>query len=192
MDGIDGIAAMQAAITGVGMAMILVDWGGHRGTMVVAGAISGAAMGFLPHNFPRARIFMGDVGSIPLGFSLASLVIIAAQDCGPGIILPFVALQAGFILDTGITLIRRGAKGEKVWQAHKEHFYQKLARSGLSHIQVTSMMSALDALSVIAVLFLYRRSGEMGRALIIASIVFAWLMLFVYAEKRFRRYQSPG
>ncbi|MHB8524268.1 MAG: MraY family glycosyltransferase [Limisphaerales bacterium] len=84
MDGINGIAAGQAALTGIGTALIVgLATGNWDGPVVLLSlAVSGAALGFLPHNFPRARMFMGDVGSAPLGFLLASLVLWAAVQGG--------------------------------------------------------------------------------------------------------------
>lgn len=129
MDGIDGIAAGQAAIIGVAIA-IAAAAGTERW---LALALVAACMGFLPMNFPKARIFLGDVGSGALGFTLAALITGAAtrQPVLEGllVLLPL----APFIVDTVLTLASRAIRGEQWWTAHVSHTYQVWARRVGSH-----------------------------------------------------------
>lgn len=186
MDGINGIASIQAGITGVGGAILGVAAGlsPQHPAVVISFAVGGAAIGFLPHNFPRARMFMGDVGSAPLGFLLAIVTWWMACSAGWWLLIPLGALHANFVLDTGITLIRRVVRGERWHEAHREHFYQRLVRTGWSHTCVT-MIEAVLQLAVLCVLITFL--GNSVIAQICASLVvgFVWITFFWIAEKRF-------
>ncbi len=123
---------------------MLFQQAGDLSGAVVAGAIAGAAAGFLPHNFPAARIFMGDVGSVTLGFALAVLSMIAHTRGG----VPWPALlliHGAFLFDTVFTLIKRLLRGENVVRPHREHNYQLLIRGGKSHFAVTSTYGVISA-----------------------------------------------
>jgi UDP-N-acetylmuramyl pentapeptide phosphotransferase/UDP-N-acetylglucosamine-1-phosphate transferase len=131
MDGSDGLAGGMAAIgfAAYGMAAW---WGGEAALAALCVAISSAAVAFLLHNHHPARIFLGDVGSIPLGFLAAGLGIVGwRNDQWP---LWFPVLVFGpFIGDATITLVRRLLRRERVWQAHRDHYYQRMVRMGLGH-----------------------------------------------------------
>jgi UDP-N-acetylmuramyl pentapeptide phosphotransferase/UDP-N-acetylglucosamine-1-phosphate transferase len=193
MDGINGLAAGQAATTGAGMALLgglaLGDFGATP--VLVSCVIAGAAAGFLPHNFPRARMFMGDVGSVTLGFLLASVALWLVKAGGRELIVPLALLHANFILDTGITLVRRILRGQPFDQAHREHFYQRLVRSGKSHVFVTTLQMVLQAL-VIVLLVVFVRSGVTLKWYIAATVIAIWLAFFCYAEACFRRSQQAN
>jgi UDP-N-acetylmuramyl pentapeptide phosphotransferase/UDP-N-acetylglucosamine-1-phosphate transferase len=108
MDGINGLAAGQAVATAIGTALVGVAAGlpaGHP-AIVLAVLVAGAAGGFLPHNFPRARMFMGDVSSVPLGFMLAVLAVWVARDANWWLIVPLGLLHTNFWLDSGLTIVR--------------------------------------------------------------------------------------
>jgi UDP-N-acetylmuramyl pentapeptide phosphotransferase/UDP-N-acetylglucosamine-1-phosphate transferase len=142
MDGIDGIAASEAAAVGVGIALLSVA-GGTADLAAIAAAvtIAAAALGFLVWNWPPAQIFMGDVGSIPLGYTLGFLLLVMAAG---GHWLPALILPAYFLADATITLLRRLLRGERVWQAHREHFYQRAVQRGLSHAAVVARVVGAD------------------------------------------------
>jgi len=132
MDGIDGLAGSEAAAIGLGLAGLALTAGPGDGVAPLAALTAGAAAGFLWHNRPPARIFMGDVGSVPLGFVLGWLLLDAAAQ---GLWAAALILPGYFLADATITLVRRAARGERVWRAHREHFYQIAVRRGLSHGQ---------------------------------------------------------
>lgn len=190
MDGINGLAAGQAVVTGLGMALLgsmaSGQWPVVSPPVVLSLVIAGAALGFLPYNFPKARMFMGDVGSAPLGFMLASLVIWLARDFGWWLLLPLALLHANFVLDTGITLARRVARGERWHQAHREHFYQRLIRSGKSHAFVTLWEMALQGV-VVGLMVAYVEAGTGLRAALAVGAIVVWLLFFAYCEVAFRR-----
>ncbi|MGO8698214.1 MAG: MraY family glycosyltransferase [Limisphaerales bacterium] len=188
MDGINGLAAGQAIVTGFGMALLggLALQGYHSAPVLWSVAIASAALGFLPHNFPKARMFMGDVGSAPLGFLLAVLTLWLAMSAGWWLLIPLVLLHANFVLDTGITLLRRILRGERWYEAHREHFYQRLIRSGKTHAFVTGWEMALQAV-VLGLMVLYLKAGVPVRVGLIAVVILLWLAFFAYCERLFRR-----
>jgi UDP-N-acetylmuramyl pentapeptide phosphotransferase/UDP-N-acetylglucosamine-1-phosphate transferase len=197
MDGINGIAAGQAVITGIGTAIIAALASDNRSNTLSLAALvlAGSALGFLPHNFPRARIFMGDVGSAPLGFALAALSLLVAARHGWTLLLPLFLLHLNYTLDTSVTLIRRWLRGEKVYEAHKEHFYQRLVRSGKSHAFATGAEMILQCFTLALALGCVGRNLPVQFALVLAGLLL-WSAFFFYAETRFRRAPantaSPG
>lgn len=141
MDGIDGIAGLQAVTAGIGW-LIAGKMLGADDAAVFGGVLAFSSLGFLLHNWQPARIFMGDVGSAFLGFSFAVLPLFplskgsgVAADAGNSGLLPPVAvlLVFCFVFDSIKTFLKRLLKKEKVWEAHREHIYQKLVIRGFSH-----------------------------------------------------------
>jgi UDP-N-acetylmuramyl pentapeptide phosphotransferase/UDP-N-acetylglucosamine-1-phosphate transferase len=193
MDGINGIAGGQAAITGIGMALLAGLAGGQSNSMpaVWSLALVGATLGFLPHNFPQARMFMGDVGSAPIGFLLAVLTLWLAKTVGWWLLVPLVLLHANFVLDTGITLVRRICRGERWYDAHREHFYQRLIRSGKSHPFVTGLEMALQIV-VLGLMVLYLHASLPMRVGLAALVILIWLAFFAFCERSFRRSNFGG
>lgn len=134
MDGANGLAGGMA-LFGFGAYAVAAGLSGMAGAMPLAiwsACIAAAAVGFLLFNFDPARIFMGDVGSIPLGFLAATLGLQGVQLGAWPEWFP-VLVFAPFILDATVTLLKRALRREKVWQAHREHYYQRLVRAGWSH-----------------------------------------------------------
>jgi UDP-GlcNAc:undecaprenyl-phosphate GlcNAc-1-phosphate transferase len=141
MDGADGLAGGMAAI-GFG-AYGLAAWiTGSDDLALLSWSICAAALGFLLFNFPPARIFMGDAGSIPLGFLAGALGVLGWQQHVWAAWFP-VLVFSPFIADATITLMRRGLRGERVWQAHKSHYYQRMVRLGMTHRQLALLEYAL-------------------------------------------------
>lgn len=140
MDGIDGIAATQAMAWG--LALLLWTPIALAGGMGLALAM--ACLGFLPFNFPRARVFMGDVGSGALGFLIAGSGLWLAREQGSAA-LGSLCVLAPFLVDAGLTLLRRIWRRERWWQAHSQHVYQRLARAWGNHAVVTAVYLILAA-----------------------------------------------
>jgi UDP-N-acetylmuramyl pentapeptide phosphotransferase/UDP-N-acetylglucosamine-1-phosphate transferase len=136
MDGIDGILTLQAIFVFIAL-VLLSPWQYMHDIgfdlMLVCAA---ACLGFLPFNFPRARIFMGDVGSGTLGFAIALAVL--WQMVVSGIITTGIVLCSAFVTDATCTLLSRMLRGRRWYSAHREHLYQWLARSGFSHARVVA------------------------------------------------------
>ena len=142
MDGIDGLAASEAAAISAGL-VLFASLGASSDPALrgLAAAVIGAAIGFLAWNWSPARIFLGDVGSVPLGYILGFLLLgLALRGYWKiALILPLY-----FLADATITLMRRLFRGEQVWQAHREHFYQQAVRRGLGHAAVVKRVIASD------------------------------------------------
>jgi UDP-N-acetylmuramyl pentapeptide phosphotransferase/UDP-N-acetylglucosamine-1-phosphate transferase len=142
MDGIDGITGTEAAAIGIGLLLFAsVGTGADPGLTMLAAAMVGAALGFLVWNWSPARIFLGDVGSAPLGYLVGFLLLdlVMRGFWKVALILPLY-----FLADASITLARRLLRGERVWRAHREHFYQLAVRAGLSHAAVVERVIAAD------------------------------------------------
>jgi len=146
MDGIDGIAGTEAASIGAGLLVFTTFGAGANSVLaLLCAALLGGSIGFLVWNWSPARIFLGDVGSAPLGYLLGFLLLgLAARGFWKiALILPLY-----FLADATITLGRRLLRGERVWQAHREHFYQLAVRRGLSHAAVVKRIIAADVVLI--------------------------------------------
>ena len=154
MDFIDGIAGTQAVTAGLGWFLtgkIL----GLDEISIYGGILAFSCAGFLIHNWQPAKIFMGDVGSAFLGFTYAVLPLLAKKENGEqSQFLPLIAvlLVWFFVFDAVYTFFRRLFKGEKVWNAHREHIYQKLVIKGYSHKFVTVLYGSLSLIVLISVI----------------------------------------
>ena len=137
MDGIDGLAGGTAFITSLVFSILCYMQGSSLVYLVSYGMISGC-LGFLFFNFPKARLFMGDVGSIFIGFSFANISIMASlydQSHTSLFVIPLLLFH--FIWDTIYTFFRRGINGENVFMSHRTHLYQLFNRLGYSHNTVS-------------------------------------------------------
>ncbi|RQU85172.1 glycosyl transferase [Burkholderia cenocepacia] len=133
MDGADGLAGGMALFGFGAYAVAALTAPTSSPDLIVAGsAVAGAAFGFLLLNFHPARLFLGDAGSIPLGF-LAGALGYWGWRAGVWPIWFPALVFAPFIADASVTLLRRLLRGEKFWQAHREHYYQRMVRAGVGH-----------------------------------------------------------
>ena len=142
MDGIDGIAAVEA-ITITGGAAAIMYWNGGGGQVVWLASLTVAVAGFLIWNWPPARIFMGDAGSGFLGFVLATLALATSRE-GFIELWSWVILLGVFVTDAAVTLLRRLLRGERVYEAHCSHAYQHAARRWGGHRPVTLLVGAIN------------------------------------------------
>ena len=160
MDGLNGLAAGTAVICSAFFGVISFVEGAQL-IHILSYVMLAASLGFLPFNFPRARIFMGDVGSQFLGFMFAALAVIGAEsDISQTSMLVMPLLFFHFIFDTVFTFFRRLYAGEDVTQAHRSHLYQLLNRIGWSHIQVGALQYGFAFLQGLAVLFLVTKNSS--------------------------------
>lgn len=144
MDGIDGIASVEAITTCVGGALIYWLLGQHEQIPLLL-MLAAAVAGFLFWNFPPARIFMGDAGSGFLGLILGVLTVMAAM-VEPQLLWSWLILLGVFVLDATWTLIRRLVRGDKVYEAHRSHAYQFASREYGAHLPVTLAVLAINVL----------------------------------------------
>jgi Fuc2NAc and GlcNAc transferase len=145
MDGIDGIAAVQALFMSVTGSLAAYLAGGGASAVLPLLLLAAATLGFLAWNWPPAKIFMGDVGSGYLGFSLGVLALWTVTERW---LTPWVWLILGgaFLADATVTLLRRARDGVKVAEAHRSHAYQRLSRHWRAHRPVTLAYLAVDVL----------------------------------------------
>jgi len=135
--------------------------------------LAAAALGFLVWNWPPAKIFLGDVGSVPLGFLLGWLLLklAAGGDWAAALILPLY-----YLADATITLARRAIRGERVWRAHRQHYYQRAVQGGRSHARVSAGIGATNLMLVaLAVLSLTQPWIALGLAGLVTALLLGWL-----------------
>jgi UDP-N-acetylmuramyl pentapeptide phosphotransferase/UDP-N-acetylglucosamine-1-phosphate transferase len=179
MDGIDGLAVSEAATIGGGSLLFaVVGTGADPAAAVLAAGIAGASVGFLAWNWSPARIFLGDVGSVPLGY-LSGFLLLGLAVRGHWRIALILPLY--FLADATITLLRRLFSGERVWEPHRQHFYQRAVRNGLGHAAVVKRVLAADFLLVGC-----GWAAENGRAMLSlsAAIVIVAVLLVALAAGR--------
>lgn len=131
MDGSDGLAGGMTVI-GFGYYGLIAFLAGDHNFAMINFSVAAAAMAFLSHNFHPARVFMGDAGSVPLGFLAAVFGILGWLSQLWTIWVPLLIFSP-FIADATVTLTKRLLQGKKIWQAHREHYYQRLVQSGFGH-----------------------------------------------------------
>lgn len=131
MDGSDGLAGGMA-VFGFGAYAIAAYLAGDNTLMLQSAVVAAASLGFLWFNFHPARIFMGDVGSVPLGFLAVALGLLGLQQGDWPLWFPLLVFSP-FIVDATVTLLKRLLRREKIWQAHRSHYYQRLVQMGWGH-----------------------------------------------------------
>jgi UDP-N-acetylmuramyl pentapeptide phosphotransferase/UDP-N-acetylglucosamine-1-phosphate transferase len=178
MDGSDGLAGGMATIGFAAYA--LAAWlAGETALAAFCVALSAASAAFLLHNLHPARIFLGDVGSIPLGFLAGALGLAGwRNDAWP---LWFPVLVFGpFIADATVTLLRRLVRGDKVWKAHREHYYQRMVLMGLGHRRTAWVAYVLMGLCAGAALLGRDQAPWLqGLAFFGASVILAALAVWI-------------
>ena len=180
MDGSDGLAGGMAAL-GFG-ALALAAWLGEAsGLTAFSASIAAAALAFLRFNFPPARVFMGDAGSIPLGFLAAALGILGARQSIWPWVFPLLVFSP-FIVDASVTLMRRAMRGEKVWQAHRSHYYQRVVLLGASHRQLALAAYALMLLCAALAFSLLVLPRLAAWLLILSAVIY--LLIFLAIDRR--------
>ena len=194
MDGANGLAGLMGMIGFAAMAWVAADQAQlelARLSMVIAGACSG----FLFFNFPRPRVFLGDVGSIPLGFLAATLGIFGYQQNVWTWAFP-VLVFSPFIVDATVTLAKRIARRERIWEAHRQHYYHRLILDlGWSHTHTAAVYVALMLATSGYSLALLRAPSDsgiplLGSASIIQKLVpwvVTYALILVSLEWRLQR-----
>jgi UDP-N-acetylmuramyl pentapeptide phosphotransferase/UDP-N-acetylglucosamine-1-phosphate transferase len=182
MDGIDWmtvaeIVPMTAALVALGCLGALA-----RDGIAVALALGGAMIGFAYFNRPTARLFLGDVGSLPIGLITGWLLVLLA---GTGHLTAALLLPLYYLADATLTLLRRLSNGERVWQAHRTHYYQRATDRGFSVTEIVARVFAVNiglAVLAVATVIANRTAVDIG-ALICGAALVGWL-LYAFARKR--------
>jgi UDP-N-acetylmuramyl pentapeptide phosphotransferase/UDP-N-acetylglucosamine-1-phosphate transferase len=161
MDGIDGITGVEAASIGLGLALV-------GAPVAPALILAAAALGFLRWNWHPARLFMGDVGSVPLGYLLGALLLMLAKS---GAWAAALILPGYYLADATWTLARRLLQRKRVWEAHREHFYQQAVQRGWSHGRVALTVGIVNGgLVLLALLSLdHPVSALVGAAFLVGA-----------------------
>ncbi|MBA3023304.1 MAG: glycosyltransferase family 4 protein [Gammaproteobacteria bacterium] len=176
MDGSDGLAGGMAVI-GFGCYGVGAWQAGDSDIAVMSAAIVGAALGFLHFNFPKAKVFLGDSGSIPLGFLAMAIGLWGWLRDDWAVWFPLMVFSP-FIVDATVTLVKRTLRGASITEAHRDHYYQRLVRMGMLHRKVAylefSLMLAAGASSLTV-------SGQSAPALLLMTwlAIYTFLMLWI-------------
>jgi UDP-N-acetylmuramyl pentapeptide phosphotransferase/UDP-N-acetylglucosamine-1-phosphate transferase len=183
MDGMDGFAGGMT-VMGFGFLGYLAWAGGDSFVAVLSLLTVGATGGFLIFNRPPARIFMGDAGSTLLGFLAGTLSVLEAHRGLFDLWVP-ILIFSPFIVDATTTLFRRLLRGEKIWQAHRQHYYQRLVLLGWSHRKtVLSEYCLMLACGLSAVL--YTAMGAKARL----ALLVVWLLIYLALAAGVRHAES--
>lgn len=189
MDGADGLAGGMA-VAGFGTLALAADAGGAADLALAAGAIAAASLAFLAFNAPPAKVFLGDAGSIPLGFLAGALGALGfARGLWPAWF-PLLVFSP-FIVDATVTLLRRLAAREKVWVAHRTHYYQRLVTGGWSHRRLAAAAWA-TMLAVGASALLALEGSAMLHRGILAFWAIAYGIALVLVDRRHPRQSQRG
>jgi Fuc2NAc and GlcNAc transferase len=179
MDGIDGIAAVEVITVSLGGAFLYIVAAPGNPHWVTPAVVAGAAIGFLIWNWPPARIFMGDVGSGFVGLLLAALSLDAGW-VAPRLFWAWAILLGVFVVDATVTLIRRTARGDRFYQAHRTHAYQHAAVRWGGHLPVTvatGLITLVWLLPLATLVTVGRLDGISGVLIAYAPLVIAALWL---------------
>lgn len=178
MDGIDGIAGVETICICVGVALIAWRTPDADHLILPALTIAAATAGFLWWNWHPAKIFLGDVGSVPVGFMTGYLLfeLAAAGQWQAALLIP-----GYYLADATITLIRRARRGERVWQAHKEHFYQRAHQRGLSHSAISLRIAVVNVVLIGSALTAAEGHPILG--LTVGAVMIAMFLLHLQGRK---------
>lgn len=170
MDGIDGITGIETAGLGVGLALLAVVVG-STALLPYGGVVAATGIAFLWFNWHPARMFLGDSGSVPFGYVLGGLLVMLAVQ---GQLAAALILPAYYLADATITIGRRALAGEKIWQPHRKHFYQRAVQGGKRHDQVATAIAIANALLVGCALWAALGqvwSGSAAAVLVVAGLL---------------------
>jgi UDP-GlcNAc:undecaprenyl-phosphate GlcNAc-1-phosphate transferase len=180
IDNMDGLASGVTAMSALGIFAI----SAANGDLLVSSlalALAGASLGFLRYNFPPARIFLGDAGSMMLGFLLAALILKLDLPVGPAAprILATVLLAAVPLFDLSVVVVARTLGGRPMWRGARDHTSHRLAAGGMSRRAVATSFLAAQALCATAAFPLYRLSDGTAIAGLVA-LALAWSGLLIW------------
>ncbi|NQV79082.1 MAG: glycosyltransferase family 4 protein [Alphaproteobacteria bacterium] len=187
MDGIDGITGVEGGSVGVGVALLAplaaaagltLDLVPQDNLALYALVLAAALAGFTWWNWQPARIFLGDVGSVPLGFLLGWMLLELA---GSGLWAAALLLPLYYLMDATLTLLHRIARRERLMEAHRRHFYQRAARRLGSHARVSTVILALNVV-LIALAYASARQPEIQGALLALGVVLTAAVLWYFAR----------
>lgn len=181
MDGANGLAGGMAAI-GFAAYALAASHAGQLDLAIWSAGIAAAAVGFLFFNFDPARIFMGDVGSVPLGFLAAVLGLRGFWSGAWPAWFPLVVFSV-FTVDATVTILRRGLRGETIWIAHRQHYYQRLIQSGWGHRRL-ALTAYLLMLTTAGGSCLLIDAPHSVKILMLVALVCAYALVMTWIDRR--------
>jgi UDP-N-acetylmuramyl pentapeptide phosphotransferase/UDP-N-acetylglucosamine-1-phosphate transferase len=182
MDGLDWITVAEMVPVTAFIGLLGPLAGIPVPAVLTAMALCGALLGFAPFNKPVARLFLGDVGSLPIGLLVGWMLL---QLAGTGALAAAILLPLYYLMDATLTLLRRLARGEKVWEAHRSHFYQKATDNGFSALSVSAHVFGLNLmLAGLAAVTLFWTSSVVQIAALLAGLVLVCLVLRRFSQMR--------
>jgi UDP-N-acetylmuramyl pentapeptide phosphotransferase/UDP-N-acetylglucosamine-1-phosphate transferase len=182
MDGLDWMTVAEVVPLSGGLIVLSTIGPTESHMLVTASILAGALIGFAPYNKPRAKIFLGDVGSLPIGFVVAALLL---QIVLAGHLVAALLLPLYYLLDPILTLLRRISKGEAFWRSHRSHFYQRATDRGLSVNSIVARVFALNCLLVVmAVASVAAQSRVVDATALAAGVLATGFLLFDLQRKR--------
>ncbi len=177
MDGIDGIAASEAVFVTTAGGVLAIVFEQNWAVGYSAFAIGAATLAFLRWNWPPAKIFMGDVGSSYLGYSIA-VIALAAGRTSPVALLVWLILGGAFFADATITLFVRFTRGERIYLPHRDHLYQGLAMRWRGHRPVTLLVCAVNLFGLLPAAVLAFAYQKLAAAIAAASLACLSLLIW--------------
>jgi len=181
MDGLDWMTVAEVVPITAGLALFGFMGALPHDATLVALALCGAMIGFAPFNRPVARLFLGDVGSLPIGFLLTwMLIVLAGRHLAAALLLPLY-----YLADATVTLIQRTVNGEPIIQAHRGHYYQRAADGGMSTYQIVGRVFAVNILLVgLAAITITTVSLPLHVAALAAGCATVGILLWNFGHKR--------
>ena len=167
MDGIDGMTGVETVSICIGLTLLTLTGILADDIIPPLAIIGAAALAFLYWNWSPAKIFLGDVGSIPLGFLLGWFILKAAND---GAFVVALIIPGYYLADATITLARRAIRGAPVWQAHREHFYQKPIIYGIAHQRIMLRIILTNLVLIMTAVWLVSINAWLGIAVAVITI----------------------
>lgn len=190
MDGLDWMTVAEVVpitttLTALGMLGKI-----SPAATLIAAALCGATLGFAPFNRPVAKIFLGDVGSLPIGLLLGwSLLDLASH----GHIIAALLLPLYYVSDATVTMLRRALNGERFWVAHRSHFYQRATNNGFTVLQVVSRVFLLNiTLAIFAILAVSLSSLIAGTLLLLAGSLAVAMAMYRFQRPSRQRIETPA
>lgn len=182
MDGLDWMTVAEIVPVTAALALFGLAGNLHGNTTMTAMALCGALIGFAPFNRPVARLFLGDVGSLPIGLLTGWFLL---QLAGNGYLVAAILLPLYYLADATITLFRRIGNGDDIWVAHRTHFYQRATDNGFTVVRVVTEVFVLNvALAILAAITIYSKSAGTDAIALVLGGIMVTLVLARFSRKR--------
>lgn len=188
MDGIDGITGAQTVAIGLGIVLVAAFATLGPDIALYGATLASVTFGFLRWNWQPAKIFLGDVGSVPLGYLIGWLLLTMAAE---GLWVPALILPLYYLADATITLFLRLLRGEKIWQAHRTHFYQRATKVPGTHAAAVRRINATN-LALVILATLTAKYPEFAPVALLSAAGFVGFLLWTFVRRPISAPESVG